>query len=263
MNTTIVITGATRGIGRGLAESFLKSGCRVVICGRSESTVRAAVEELAGMFEPARIAGSAADVAEYDDLVRLWELAVERYGRVDIWINNAGLGAPSAPFHERTPDEIQTLIHSNVIGVMNGSRVAMLGMLAQGGGAIYNMEGLGSRGPDVPGTALYAASKAAVTRFTRILVKDAAGGSVIVGTLSPGMVITELFTGPDEATMTTAAKRVANILADRVETVAPFLAQRVLSNRQHGAHIDWLTGAKIGWRFATAAFRRNRHFRVD
>jgi NADP-dependent 3-hydroxy acid dehydrogenase YdfG len=125
------------------------------------------------------------------------------------------------------------------------------------------MEGLGSRGPDIPGTTLYAASKAAVARFTRVLEKDAAGGPVLVGSLSPGMVITELFTGPDESAMSADAKRMANIMADRVEAVAPYLARRVLANTRHGARIDWLNGAKIGWRFATAAFRKNRHFTLD
>jgi NAD(P)-dependent dehydrogenase (short-subunit alcohol dehydrogenase family) len=235
-------------------------GCRVAICGRRAESVSAAVAELGAEYGEDRVTGAAADVGRVEELEALWRAAAERFGRIDIWINNAGLGSERLRFWDVPAEEVETLIRTNVLGVMYGCQVAVRGMMGQGGGWVYNMEGLGSRGPVVAGTALYGASKAAVTRFTRALVKDTDPTPVRVGFLSPGMVVTELFTGPASRKMSPDLIRIANIMADRVDTVAPWLAQRVLENRKHGAHIDWLPGRKIGWRFATAPFRKNRIF---
>lgn len=261
-NRTIVITGATRGIGYGLAGGFLKAGCRVFICGRSEETTAHAVAELAACHGQERVGGRAADVSDFRQVEALWNAALDRFGQVDIWVNNAGLGAVSQRFWQRTPEQIRRVVETNVIGLMNGTRVALAGML-EAGGFIYNMEGLGSSGPVIAGTALYGSTKAAVTRFTRAIVKDVADTQVKVGFISPGMVITELFTGPNEEEMTPSFRRLANILADRVETVGPWLVQGMLKNTRNGARIDWLTNRKIAWRFLTAPFRRNRLFPVQ
>ena len=263
MEQTIVVTGSSRGIGFGLAVAFLEVGHNVVVCGRTDNSTSAAVDGLAARFGHHRLLGVAADVAQFEQVGHLWTAAVERFGRVHIWINNAGLGARPADAWERSPEEMAAVVSTNPLGVMHGCAVAVTGMLEQGGGFIYNMEGLGSRGPVVSGTALYAASKAGVTRFTRGLVKETAHTPVRVGFMSPGMVITDLFTGPDQEAMTPGAKKIANILADRVETVAPYLAGCILSNTKHGAHVDWLPGRKIAWRFATAPFRRNRLFTIN
>ena len=263
MEQTIVVTGSTRGIGFGLAMAFLEAGHNVVVCGRTDKSTAAAVDGLAVRFGGDRLLGVAADVAQFKQVEHLWTAANERFGRVHIWINNAGLGARPTDAWQRTPEEMKAVVSANLLGVMHGSAVAVKGMLDQDGGYVYNMEGLGSRGPVVPGTALYASSKAGVTRFTQGLVKETAHTPVRVGFMSPGMVITDLFTGPDQGTLTPGAMRVANILADRVDTVAPYLARRILANTKHGARVDWLPGRKIAWRFATAAFRRNRLFTVN
>jgi len=263
MKRTIVVTGSTRGIGFGLATAFLEAGHNVVVCGRTDTATSTAVEGLGARFERNAMLGLAADVTRFEQVEHLWTAAVERFGRVDIWINNAGLGARPTNAWERSPEEMQAVVSTNLLGVMHGCAVAVKGMLEQDGGFIYNMEGLGSHGPVVPGTALYAASKAGVTRFTMGLVKETAHTPVRVGFMSPGMVITDLFTGTDRQAMTPGTRKIANILADKVETVAPYLAGRILSNTKHSARIDWLPGRKIAWRFATAPFRRNRLFTVN
>ncbi len=88
------------------------------------------------------------------------------------------------------------LIRTNLLGTIHGSRAAMRGMLAQGGGAIYNLEGWGSDGKRRGGLAVYGTSKCAIRYFTLALADEAAGTPVLVGTLSPGMMVTGFLTGP-------------------------------------------------------------------
>jgi NAD(P)-dependent dehydrogenase (short-subunit alcohol dehydrogenase family) len=263
MKKTIVVTGSTRGIGFGLATAFLGAGHNVVVCGRTAASTNEAAASLAGEATGGRVLGVPADVSDREQVERLWNAAAEEFGRIHIWINNAGLGTRSAPFWNRSQEEFSHVVSTNLLGTMNGSAVAVKGMLDQGGGFVYNMEGLGSRGPILAGSAVYAATKAGVTRFTQGLIKDTADTPVHVGFVSPGMVLTELLTGPDPDSVPIATKRAFNILADRVDTVAAYLSRRILLNTRHGARIDWLPGWKIGWRFATAAFRRNRLITID
>ena len=131
-------------------------------------------------------------------------------------------------------------------------------MLRQGGGAVFNMEGLGSDGMIQPKTIVYGTSKSAVAYFTRAAIRETAGGPVRIGSLSPGMVVTDLLMGamavnPEELEH---SRRVFNILADRVETVAPFLAVKVLASTRHGEAIRWLTGPKAFACFASAPFKK-------
>jgi NADP-dependent 3-hydroxy acid dehydrogenase YdfG len=105
---------------------------------------------------------------------------------------------------------------------------------------------------------LYGTTKRAVRYLTESLIAEMEGTPVRVGSLSPGMVVTDLLLqGRDpDAEDWQRTKRVLNILADRVETVTPWLARRVLENEAHGARIAWLTRGKILLRFLTAPFRR-------
>jgi NAD(P)-dependent dehydrogenase (short-subunit alcohol dehydrogenase family) len=257
----IVITGSTRGIGFGLAQAFLDLGCRVALSGRSQAGVDRAVESLAVNHPAGRVIGIPCDVTEFEQIQALWEQAIARMGSVDIWINNAGLSQPIKNFWEHTPAEIRTVMDTNLTGAMLGSLVAMRGMLAQGYGAIYNLEGYGSSGSRmVKGLGLYGTTKAGLRFFDDSLMEDAASTPVIVGAIRPGMVITEMITDqykgrPEEWQK---ASRIFNIIADRVETVAPWIAKKVLENRQNGVRIAWVSSAKITWRFLTAPFIKRK-----
>jgi NAD(P)-dependent dehydrogenase (short-subunit alcohol dehydrogenase family) len=94
---TIVITGSTRGIGFALARSFLKRGCRVVISGRSQSSVGGVVDRLQKEFPPENVLGLACDVTEFSQMENLWEASIKKFGSVDIWINNAGISNTQNP----------------------------------------------------------------------------------------------------------------------------------------------------------------------
>src|SRR3712207_4835966 len=140
---------------------------------------------------------------------------------------------------------------------MHGSRVAMRGMVEQGRGSIYNMEGFGSDGGFVlPGTIVYGATKAAVTYFTKGLVKEAKGTPVRVCFLNPGIVVTDLVSAGDIE----GSRRFLNAVADGVETVAPYLVRRILENDRRGARINWLSRRKLAWRLATAPFNSRDPF---
>lgn len=258
----IVITGSTRGIGYGLAEAFLARGCAVAISGRTEAGVNRAVTALAARHDPNHIFGRACDVTRFEQVQGLWEAVQSKFGRIDIWINNAGLGNPQLDFWQHPPDRLANVVETNLLGAMYGSKVAISGLLAQDGGALYNMEGLGSNGRRVAGLTLYGTTKYGLHYLNEGLVEETRGTPVLVGALSPGMVVTDLLTGQyqDRPDDWERAKRIFNILADRVETVSPWLAGQVLANEKHGARITWLTRPKIMTRFLMAPFRKRDLF---
>ncbi len=247
----VVITGSTRGIGLGLAGAFLELGPSVVVSGRTEEAVDRAVEELGG---GERVGGRACDVTDVEQLRGLWDAAVERFGAVDVWINNAGIANSVGPVWELEAEELAAVVQTNVLGAMLGCKVAIAGMLEQGRGAVYNMEGLGSDGRKVAGLTPYGTTKRGVAYMTEALAAEVKGTPVIVGGIRPGMVITDMLLAglEEEGPERERYVKVYNALADRVETVAPWVAGKVLDNRKNGRVISWLTGGKVMWRFATA-----------
>jgi NAD(P)-dependent dehydrogenase (short-subunit alcohol dehydrogenase family) len=253
---TVVITGSTRGLGFTLAEAFLQRDCAVVICGRTESAVHAALAALTARYNADRIHARPCDVGDFAQVQCLWDEAIARFGRVDIWINNAGLGGKMKPFWEMEPQDLDTIVSTNLIGSMYGSRVALAGMVAQGSGALWNMEGFGSDGATRPGLTPYATTKSAIRYLTDALVAETKGKPVFVGAISPGMMVTDLLLANVAPGQEKSARRVFNILADKVETVAPWIADNVLATTKTGQRIIWLTKSKIYKRFAAAPFRR-------
>jgi len=259
---TIVITGSTRGIGFGLAREFLKRDCSVVVNGRSQAAVEKAANGLAATHSGERVLGHAADVSIYEQVQGLWEAAQARFGRVDIWINNAGVAHPdNEPMWDQAPELMRAVVNLNLLGSLYGLRVAAQGMKAQGGGTIYDVEGFGSNGRTRKGLGLYGATKAAVRFIARSLEADAAEwpAPLKFGTISPGIVTTDLLAGqyagrPEEFER---AKRIFNLLGDKVETVTPFIAEKVLAGE---LTIAWLTQGKVMWRFLTANFSKRDLF---
>jgi NAD(P)-dependent dehydrogenase (short-subunit alcohol dehydrogenase family) len=261
---TIIITGSTRGIGFGLAENFLKLGEQVVISGRSQTSVDKALKSLSRDYPAERMLGVPCDMRVYSQVENLWKVTADHFGKVDTWINNAGIVHPQTNFWELTENQITDVIDTNIIGALFGARVALAGFLAQGSGAFYNMEGLGSDGRRVEGLTLYGTSKSGLHYLTNSLAEEVKDTGVIVGALSPGMVITDFILNqyedrdPEEWER---AKWIFNILADNVETVTPYLAEQVLKNRQNGARINWLTRGKMIWRFMTASITKRDLFK--
>jgi NAD(P)-dependent dehydrogenase (short-subunit alcohol dehydrogenase family) len=257
----VVITGSTRGIGFAMAREFLKAGCHVTLSGRGEALSEAVQAELMpfeGKFIYIRC-----NVQDKASLQNLWDASVERWGSIDIWINNAGQNTPHVFAWETGESYTENVIRTNILGMIYGCQIAAAGMLKQGYGAIYSMEGLGSNNMIQVKTILYGTTKCALTYFMKGLAKELEGTGIIAGRLSPGMMLTDFITKtPDgeqsEVIADEKFRKIFNILADKPETVAKFFVPRILSNTRNGAQIAWLTNRKAAWRFMTAGFRKGR-----
>ena len=115
------------------------------------------------------------------NLQGLWNFARNSFGRVDVWINNAGMNIHRAPLWELSVDDITTIVDTNLTGLLLACKVAMTGMKEQGGGQVWNMEGFGSNGMQAPGNHVYGTTKYAITYFTKALINETKGGPVLVG----------------------------------------------------------------------------------
>ena len=262
MTKTIVITGSTRGIGFCLADAFLARACQVVLCGRSQPGVDEALARLKGNYSPQLSLGVACDVTDYLQVQNLWAQAITHFGKVDIWINNAGGAAPRMNFWELPAEKYDEVVRANVIGTMYGTRVALAGMLSQGFGALYNLEGFGARGRSMRGMTLYGSTKAAMRFIDQSLAQELAGTPLICGAIAPGMVITDMITRQYQGRETELekAKPILNIIAERPETVAPVLADKILKNRKNGAVISFSSSARLMLKFLLAPFRKRDLF---
>jgi NAD(P)-dependent dehydrogenase (short-subunit alcohol dehydrogenase family) len=191
------------------------------------------------------------DVTVAEQAQVLWDRSVEQFGKVDIWINNAGTSGEQGLVWELSAQDAQVPINANILGTVYGTQVAMTGMLSQGFGAIYNMEGMGSDGRKHAGLTMYGTSKYAIHYFTESLALEAKQTSIIVGALRPGMVITDMIVNryrnrPEEWER---VKKIFNIIADKVENVTPWLANKILANQKNGELISYSSSWKLLWRF--------------
>jgi short-subunit dehydrogenase len=254
--TTVVITGSSEGIGRGLAAEFLRRGDNVVIAGRSQAkldTALAALGDAGG-----QVSGRSCDVTDADQVQALWDHAVTQFASVDIWINNAGLARTAWQILDVPQADLTAMVHTNMMGTINGCRVAASGMSAQGQGKIFNMLGGGSDGEYFPGMGIYGTTKRGLDYFTDALVKELKGSGVIIGKIRPGMIITEavIREAKEDPVAFEKSRAVMNNLVDTIETVAPYLVDSIKATEKSGSKIRWLTGGKIGKRMMMARFKK-------
>lgn len=251
----VVITGSSRGLGYEMAACFLQGGNNVTISGSNHGNLHRAAERLTGYGN--RVLAVPADVQNYEQLESLWHQSLDHWGSIDIWINNAGISQGGNALWELSSDKTQRVIQTNLLGTIFGSQIAMKGMLLQGDGQIFNMEGFGSNDMIRPGLNLYGTSKRALTHFTKTLAMEAKGTRIKIGTLSPGMMVTEFVTGPADGSqhpIEENTRRIFNMLGDKPDKVASFMVERILNNKKNGAHIVWLTRRKLIFRFIRYCF---------
>ena len=263
---TVVITGSTRGLGFELAQNFRRNGLNVVINGQNPSRLKEAADKLNTIAGAGKVYACQGNISDTADLRKLIDFAVEKCGKIDIWINNAGVNQPMRAIWELTEDEIDSVLNIDLRGAVMGSRLALLQMEKQGGGAIYNIEGYGSNDAMMLGLNLYGTSKREVTHFTQALAKECEErkNGVIVGRLSPGIMITDFTVkalgGKEAIDLPEKTKKVYNVLGDYPDVVGKFLAEGVLKNQKNNAHIEWLTSKKAAWRVMTSAFNKRDFF---
>ncbi len=254
----VVVTGGSRGFGYALAQAFLEQGVVVVLCGRDTARIESTTASLS-MLPGAlgRVTGLVCDVYDKVAVQAVWDEATARFGGVDVWVNNAGVRQSGDALWDLDEEDVEHVVRTNLLGVIFGSQVAMTGMLRQGGGQIFNVEGFGSNGRLHRGLNLYGTSKRAVAHFTKALMHEATATPVCVGLLRPGMMVTDLLRDsagrfPDTEQFRTALR----IVGDRPLPVARDMVRRMMANRKNGAHFVWLTPRRIGWRLLQFPFVR-------
>ena len=183
-----VVTGATLGIGRAIAEALLVEGAEVVICARRGDEVRRAVEEMSTFG--GQIRGMACDVRKYDQVDSLMRFAAEPSGGVDILVNNAGVGI-FGHISQLAPADWHEVIDTNLTGVFYCCHAALPYLRKRGGGHIFNMSSLAGKEAFEGGSA-YNASKGGVVLLTRNLAIDYGRRGIRVNCLCPGLIETAM-----------------------------------------------------------------------
>jgi NAD(P)-dependent dehydrogenase (short-subunit alcohol dehydrogenase family) len=178
-----IVTGGGRGVGRGISERFLEAGAEVVICGRSEPE---SLPEAGGR----RACFVAADVRDVEQIARVVAFPCERWGRLDVLVNNAG-GSPAAPAASASPRFSEKIVALNLMAPLHFAQQVNAVMQEQPeGGAIVNVASVSGLRPS-PGTAAYGAAKAGLLSLTRTLAVEWAP-KVRVNAVAAGMIHTEL-----------------------------------------------------------------------
>lgn len=256
----VIITGSTKGIGFGLAREFASQGHQVVINGSSEESVNEALQKLKTQLpeKAQQIVGFACNVSNSEEMKELWQYGIKNYGTIDIWINNAGLARTAWSIIDIPQTEIETMVTSNMLGTINGCRIAAQGMLEQNkSGKIFNMLGGGSDGEYFPGMGIYGSTKRGLNYLTDALTKELKDTNIIVGKIRPGMVITEAVVreAKQDPERFEKSRAIMNNMVDQVETVAPFIVEQILSTSKSGQKIAWLNGKKIALRMMKSKFK--------
>lgn len=185
---TAIVTGASKGIGKAIAERFVDEGANVVVNSRSQKRADKAAADIAS---DGSAVGIAADMSEYEDVEALGDGAVEEFGSVDIMVNNAGI-TNIGPAEELSPEEWREVIDVDLNGVFFGSQVAGQRMIEQGdGGAILNISSMmGDMGFKMRSP--YCAAKGGVNNLTQTLAVEWADYNIRVNALAPGFIYTDI-----------------------------------------------------------------------
>jgi len=191
-----VVTGGSKGIGRGIAEALLAEGASVFLTARHADQVQAAVAEL-GKAHGKRLAGAIGDVRHFDQVERNLQEAVDRFGGLDILINNAGVGVFS-PIADLSLDDWHAVIDTNLTGVFYCCKAGIPHLRKRGGGYIINISSLAGKNT-FPNAGAYCASKFGLNGFSECLMQEVRYDGIRVSYVMPGSVETS-FGGDDRRT---------------------------------------------------------------
>jgi len=179
----VLITGGTRGIGRAIAERFREVGATVYITGTNEERTEAVAQELG-------VKGVKMDVSDREEVKRVVSEIVEREGRIDVLVNNAGI-TRDALFIRMKDEDWDAVINTNLNGVYNVTRAVVPHMVKKRKGAVINISSVVGFTGNV-GQANYSATKSALIGFTKSLAKELGGRGIRVNTVAPGYITTDM-----------------------------------------------------------------------
>lgn len=185
-NKTVVITGGTAGIGLATARAFALEGCNVAVCGRGQDKVAAIAKEFEEKSYP--LFASSVDVSVDAQLGNFAKQAHDRFGKIDVWINNAAI-SPKIPLLDMTGDEWDEVFRINLRAVFIGSQLAARMMREHGKGVILNAASFAAIMPN-PTSGCYAAAKAGVVSLTKSLAGELAPLGIRVVGYIPGIIAT-------------------------------------------------------------------------
>lgn len=213
-----IVTGASQGLGLAIAHAYLAAGARVCICGRDASAVERARAQLAITAASEAVVGEAADVSVPADVGRVFERALEAFGRIDILVNNAGVYGPKGRFEDVDWPAWEAAVRVNLFGSVLACRAVVPHMRANRYGKIVQLSGGGATAP-LPRLSAYAASKAAVVRFAETLAEEVRDDGIDVNAIAPGALNTRLL---------------AEVLEAGPEQVGSSFYERALQQRESG-----------------------------
>ena len=183
-----IVTGGTRGIGRGIAEALAREGMKVCISARKASEIEEAIEAL-NKLDGGKTIGFVCDVRDHAEVKLFFEHAIAALGGVDILVNNAGIGI-FAPVEEMSPEDFRAILETNLFGVFYCCHEAIPLMKARSGGYIINISSLAGANPH-PRMAAYNASKFGLNGFSEALMQEVRHDGIKVSYIMPGSVNTE------------------------------------------------------------------------
>jgi 3-oxoacyl-[acyl-carrier protein] reductase len=209
-----IVTGGSKGIGRGIAQVFADAGVDVLITGRNQADIDATVSDLSG--KAGKVSGLSADVADPADCRRVVDTAVERHGALDIVCANAGI-FPSGRLEELTPEDIEQVLAVNFKGTVYIVQAALSALAASGHGRVVVTSSITGPVTGYPGWSHYGASKSAQLGFIRTAAMELAPKRITINAVLPGNIITEGLVDMGEEYMNQMA---AAVPAGRLGSVA-------------------------------------------
>ncbi len=221
-----IVTGGTKGIGRGIAEALVRQGANVCISARSRHEIDDTIRDLRAL-NGGTSTGIVADVCNYSQVKPLFELAVGEFGGLDILVNNAGIGLFQT-VEEMSPEDFRSVIETNLFGVFYCCREAIPVMKQRGGGYIINISSLAGVNAH-PQMAAYNASKFGLNGFSESLMQEVRHEGIRVSYIMPGSVNTEF--GGDEPSEDKSwqlqPSDIAKVVIDLLRTDSRALVSRV------------------------------------